>query len=73
MIDAITLSLNNKVKIYANLLCDVGVRYPAAFAVTLDIGGFLGCEDVMKVGISVVQDVMVLIRHGQSPDAATRR
>jgi len=31
------LALNNQVKIYANLLCDVGVRYPAAFAVTAPV------------------------------------
>jgi hypothetical protein len=29
LIDAVTLALNNQVKIYANLLCDVAVRYPA--------------------------------------------
>jgi hypothetical protein len=33
-IDSVTLALNNQIKIYANLLCDVGVRYPGAFAVT---------------------------------------
>jgi hypothetical protein len=34
LIDAKTFALNGQIKIYANLLCDVGVRYPAAFAVT---------------------------------------
>jgi hypothetical protein len=34
LIDSVTLALNNQIKIHANLLCDVGVRYPAAFAVT---------------------------------------
>jgi hypothetical protein len=34
LIDAVTLALNNQIKTYANLLCDVGVRYPNAFAVT---------------------------------------
>jgi hypothetical protein len=37
LIDSVTLALNNQVKIYANLLCDVGVRYPAAFAVTAPV------------------------------------
>jgi hypothetical protein len=36
-IDSITLALNNQVKIYANLLCDLGVRYPAAFAVAAPV------------------------------------
>jgi hypothetical protein len=34
LIDTYTLALNNQVRIFANLLCDVGVRYPAAIAVT---------------------------------------
>lgn len=34
LIDAVTLALNNQVRIFSSLLCDVGVRYPAAFAVT---------------------------------------
>jgi hypothetical protein len=34
LIDAISLALNNQIRIYANLLADVGVRYPGAFAVT---------------------------------------
>jgi hypothetical protein len=34
LIDAVTMALTGQIKIYANLLCDVGVRYPAAFAVT---------------------------------------
>jgi len=34
LIDAVTLALNNQIKIYATLLADVGVRYPGAFAVT---------------------------------------
>jgi hypothetical protein len=33
LIDSKTLALNNQIRIFANLLCDVGVRYPAAFAV----------------------------------------
>jgi len=37
LIDAVMLSLNNKVKNYANLLCDVAVRYPGAFAVTAPV------------------------------------
>ena len=37
LIDAVTLALNSQVKIYANLLCDVGVRYPGAFAVTAPV------------------------------------
>jgi hypothetical protein len=31
------MALTGQVKIYANLLCDVGVRYPGAFAVTLAV------------------------------------
>jgi hypothetical protein len=34
LIDPVTLALTGQIKIYANLLCDVGVRYPGAFAVT---------------------------------------
>jgi hypothetical protein len=34
LIDSVTLALNNQIKIYANLLCDVGIRYPGAFATT---------------------------------------
>jgi hypothetical protein len=34
LIDSTTLALNNQIQIFATLLCDVGVRYPAAFAVT---------------------------------------
>jgi len=37
LIDAVTLALNNQIKIYATLLADVGVRYPAAFAVTAPV------------------------------------
>jgi hypothetical protein len=37
LIDSTTLALNNQVRIFANLLCDVGVRYPAAFAVTAPV------------------------------------
>jgi hypothetical protein len=33
-INSVTKALTGQVKIYANLLCDVGVRYPGAFAVT---------------------------------------
>jgi hypothetical protein len=36
-IDPLMLALNNQVRIFANLLCDVGVRYPAAFAVTVPV------------------------------------
>ena len=39
LIDPLTLALNNQVKIYANLLCDVGLRYPGAFAVTAPLEG----------------------------------
>jgi hypothetical protein len=28
------MGITNQIKIYASLLADVGVRYPAAFAVT---------------------------------------
>ena len=34
LIDQVTMALIGRVKIYANLLADVGVRYPGAFAVT---------------------------------------
>jgi hypothetical protein len=34
LVDALSLALNNQVRITATLLCDVGVRYPSAFAVT---------------------------------------
>jgi hypothetical protein len=34
LIDSVTLALNNQIKIHANLLCEVGIRYPGAFAVT---------------------------------------
>jgi len=34
LIDPLTLMLNNQVRVFATLLCDVGVRYPAAFGVT---------------------------------------
>jgi hypothetical protein len=34
LVDSLSLALNNQVRITATLLCDVGVRYPAAFAVT---------------------------------------
>ena len=37
LIDPVTLALNGQIKIYANLLCDVGVRYPGAFAVTAPV------------------------------------
>jgi hypothetical protein len=37
LIEAKTLALNNQIRIFANLLCDVGVRYPAAFAVTAPV------------------------------------
>jgi hypothetical protein len=34
LIDSVTMALTGQIKIYANLLADVGVRYPGAFAVT---------------------------------------
>jgi hypothetical protein len=34
LIDAVTMALTGQIKIYANLLANVGVRYPCAFAVT---------------------------------------
>jgi hypothetical protein len=37
LIDAVTLALNNQIKIYATLLADVGVCYPGAFAVTVPV------------------------------------
>jgi hypothetical protein len=37
LIDSVTMALTGQVKIYANLLCDVGVRYPGAFAVTVSV------------------------------------
>jgi hypothetical protein len=37
LIDAVTLALNNQIKIYATLLADVGVRYPGAFAVSAPV------------------------------------
>jgi hypothetical protein len=37
LIDAVTLALNNQIKIYATLLADVGVRYPGTFAVTAPV------------------------------------
>jgi hypothetical protein len=37
LVDAVTMALTGQIKIYANLLCDVGVRYPAAFAVTAPV------------------------------------
>jgi Phage capsid family len=40
LIDAVTMALTGQVKIYANLLCDVGVRYPAAFAVTTPVTAY---------------------------------
>jgi hypothetical protein len=36
-IDSTTLALNNKIRIFASLLADVGVRYPGAFAVTAPV------------------------------------
>jgi hypothetical protein len=32
LIDSVTMAFTGQIKIYANLLCDVGVRYPGAFA-----------------------------------------
>ena len=37
--DQYSLALSGQVKLYASLLCDVGVRYPGAFAVTDAITG----------------------------------
>jgi hypothetical protein len=37
LVDPLSLALNNQVRITATLLCDVGVRYPGAFAVTENI------------------------------------
>jgi hypothetical protein len=37
LVDAISLALNNQVRIFASLLADVVVRYPAAFAVTAPV------------------------------------
>jgi hypothetical protein len=34
LIDSKTLALNDQIRIFATLLCDVGVGYPAAFAVS---------------------------------------
>ena len=34
LVDPLSLALNNQVKISATLLCDIGIRYPSAFAVT---------------------------------------
>ena len=34
LIDSVTLAVNNQIKIHTNLLCDVGIRYPGAFATT---------------------------------------
>ena len=34
LVDPFTLSQSNQVKLISSLFCDVGVRYPAAFAVT---------------------------------------
>jgi hypothetical protein len=34
LIDSVTLALNNQIRIFASLLADVAVRYPAALAVT---------------------------------------
>jgi hypothetical protein len=39
LIDPVTLALNNQVRIFASLLADVAVRYPAAFAVTAPVSG----------------------------------
>jgi hypothetical protein len=37
LVDAVTMALTGQIKIYANLLADVGVRYPGAFAVTAPV------------------------------------
>jgi hypothetical protein len=35
--DPVTLAVSNQVRIFADLLCDVAVRYPGAFAVTAPV------------------------------------
>lgn len=37
LVDSVSLALNNQVRITATLLCDIGVRYPGAFAVTVPV------------------------------------
>jgi hypothetical protein len=37
LIDPLTLALNNQVRIFANLLCDGGMLYRGAFAVTAPV------------------------------------
>ena len=37
LVDQLSLALIGQIKIYANLLADVGVRYPGAFAVTVPV------------------------------------
>jgi hypothetical protein len=52
LIDTITLTLNNQVRIFASLLPDVAVRYPAAFAVTAPVTLFSGCPLVDRLAYS---------------------
>ena len=37
LIDAVSLALNNNISIFSDLLPDVGVKYPGAFAVTAPV------------------------------------
>jgi hypothetical protein len=37
LIDSVTLALNSQIRIFASLLADVAVRYPAPFAVTASV------------------------------------
>ena len=37
LIDQVTAALTGQVRIFATLLCDIGVRYPSAFAVTATV------------------------------------
>ena len=50
LIDQATMALTGQVKIYANLLCDFAVRYPAAFAVTAAPAGCRGFAESVKDG-----------------------
>ena len=37
LIDSVTLALSNQISIFASLLADVAVRYPAAFVVAATV------------------------------------
>jgi hypothetical protein len=39
LIDQVTVALTGQVRIFASLLCDIGIRYPSAFAVTVPVAG----------------------------------